>query len=242
MGHLGQHGQGGPLPTGHPADSLAAGQWLLASDCNQNLKAPHVHYRTHSRHMAVTTSGHYRGHIKSPKRTRLHTATVDSLMRVGLLSGSDTLVLGSNYTASTLLTDAAAALEFYDSDSSLVKRLHQQLANTMVSDEVLDADSAAAAELAAVLLPGGQTGDQGDSDSDAAYSEGSELEAVDPEVEAALQASWQRTLQELGLAPASTGAEELEAADEGAAAGAGMAGAEEENKSDTDSIDAAMGW
>ena len=45
-------------------------------------------------------------HIKSAKRSQLHTATMDSLMRVALLSGANTMVLGSNYKQSTLLLDA----------------------------------------------------------------------------------------------------------------------------------------
>lgn len=51
---------------------------------------------------------------------------------------------------------------------------------------------------ARVLLPDGRTGNQDASGSDVAHPEGGEVEAVDPDVEAALQASWQRTRGAVG--------------------------------------------
>ena len=147
-------------------------------------------------------------------------------------------VLGKNYRDSTLLSDAAAALEYHDSEASLVKQLHSQLSNLQVSDEVLDADSAAAAELAAVLLPGYQPGDESSGGGDDADSEGSELVAADPAVEAALQASWQRTLEELGLAPTPNSEKGAGVVGEGDAGSDDAAGAE----SEPDSLDAAFGW
>jgi hypothetical protein len=109
--------------------------------------------------VAVNTAVVERGfslhkHIKAAKRSRLHTATIDSLMRVALLSDDHAMVLGANYQQSTLLGDAASALPYYEAEDSLVKRLHQQLFSMEVSDEVLEADSAAAQELAGVLLTG----------------------------------------------------------------------------------------
>jgi hypothetical protein len=184
--------------------------------------------------VAVNTAVVERGfslhkHIKAPKRSRLHTATVDSLMRVALLSGSNTLVLGANYKQSTLLGDAAAALPYYDAEGSRVKRLHQQLSSMEVSDEVLEADSAAVEELAGVLADG--PGEDADDDSEGGESEGSELIADEQEVEMALDAAWQATLQSVGLAPDGEG-DEVAGDGEGAAAGA----ADEGDDSDSDPL------
>jgi hypothetical protein len=192
--------------------------------------------------VAVNTAVVERGfslhkHIKSAKRSRLHTATVDSLMRVALLSGDNTMVLGANYTQSTLVLDAGAALPFYEADDSLVKRLHQQLSNIEVSDEVLEADSAAAGELAGVLLSTDDLVEGGNNDGEGGESEGSELSAEDAALETELQRSWQLTLEQVGLAM--PGDEGGDAADEAAAAAAAAASGQE---SDSESLGAAMGW
>jgi hypothetical protein len=192
--------------------------------------------------VAVNTTVVERGfslhkHIKSAKRSRLHTATMDSLMRVALLSGSNTMVLGANYTQSNLLLDAGAALPFYEVDDSLVKRLHQQLSNMEVSDEVLEADSGAAGELAGVLLSPDDLAEEGNNDDEGGESEGIELSAEDAALESELQRSWQLTLQEVGLAlPSDEGGD---AADEAAATAAAAAAGQE---SDSESLGAAMGW
>jgi hypothetical protein len=182
--------------------------------------------------IAVNTAVVERGfslhkHIKAPKRSRLHTATMDSLMRVALLSGDNTMVLGASYQQSTLLADAASALPFYEADS-LVKRLHQQLSSMEVSDEVLEADSAAAEELAGVLLADGDLSEESDGDNEGGESEGSELIAEDQGVEMALEASWLATLRVVGLAPEGGG--------EGAESGGGdEGGAAAGDESDSDS-------
>ena len=98
-----------------------------------------------------------------------------------------------------------------------------------VSDEVLEADSAAVEELAGVLADG--PGEDADDDSEGGESEGSELIADDQEVEMALDAAWQATLQSVGLAPDGEG-DEVARDREGAAAGA----ADEGDDSDSDPL------
>jgi hypothetical protein len=188
--------------------------------------------------VAVNTAVVERGfslhkHIKAPKRSRLHTATIDSLMRIALLHGSNAMVLGANYKQSTLLADAASALPYYEAKDSLVKRLHHQLSNMEVSDEVLEADSPAVEELAELLLADDLSA-AGEGDSEGSESEGSELMADDEEVEMALEAAWQATLQVVGLAAAAADDEgaELEGVGEGADAGA----ADAADESDSDGL------
>jgi hypothetical protein len=97
-----------------------------------------------------------------------------------------------------------------------------------VSDEVLEADSAAAEELAGVLLADGDLSEESDGDNEGGESEGSELIAEDQGVEMALEASWLATLRLVGLAPEGGG--------EGAESGGGdEGGAAAGDESDSDS-------
>ena len=148
------------------------------------------------------------------------------------------MVLGSNYKQSTLLLDAGAALSFYEANDSLVKRLHQQLSNLDVSDEVLEANSAAAEELAGVLLSPDDLGEEGGSNDEDGESEGSELAAEDATLESELRRAWQLTLEEVGLAELASD-EGADVADGAALAAAAAAAGQE---SDSESLGAAMGW
>jgi hypothetical protein len=98
--------------------------------------------------------------IKSAKRNRLTTASVDSLMRVSILVDRESwLVPGEALEQSTMPVLIASAVPHYDGGKSVLRELHQRIEGLPITDRLLAADADEATALLEELAAEAEEGE-----------------------------------------------------------------------------------